>query len=242
MGRIGTIINKKGKVDAKKAKIFTKIGRYIMVASREGGGDPEYNAALKSAIEKAKASNMPKENIDRAVKKGIGDIDGAVYTELKYEGYGPSGIAILIECLTDNINRTAANIRSYYVKGRGNLGTNGCVSFMFDHKGVMVIDRNDDVEIDEEELEMLVIEAGAEDFIAEESHFEIITEIEDFGSVRDALAKAGYEFSMAELRYLPQTMVELKTSQDIKSMEKLIDLLEEDDDVQNVYHNWEEIE
>jgi len=238
MGRIGTIINKKGKMDAKRAKIFTKMGRYIMVAAREGGGDPEYNAALKGAIEKAKAANMPKDNIERAIKKGTGDSDGAVFTELTYEGYGPGGIAVLVECLTDNTNRTAANVRSYFVKGNGNLGTNGCVSFMFDHKGVLVIDRNEDVTIDEEELEMQVIEAGAEDFHVEDTHFEIITDIEDFGSVRDELSSAGYEFSMAELRYLPQTMTELSTPEDLKFMKKLVDLLEEDDDVQNVYHNW----
>ena len=242
MGRIGTIINKKGKMDAKRAKIFTKLGRYIMVAAREGGGDPEYNAALKSAIEKAKAANMPKDNIERAVKKGTGDSDGAVFTELTYEGYGPGGIAVLVECLTDNTNRTAANVRSYFVKGNGNLGTNGCVSFMFDHKGVLVIDRNDDTDIDPEELEMQVIEAGAEDFSVEDTHFEIITDIEDFGQVRDALANDGYEFSMVELRYLPQTMTVLNTDEEIKYMNKLIDLLEEDDDVQNVYHNWEEAE
>jgi len=241
MGRIGTIINKKGKMDAKRAKIFTKLGRYIMVAAREGGGDPEYNAALKGAIEKAKAANMPKDNIDRAIKKGTGESDGAVFTELTYEGYGPSGIAVLVECLTDNTNRTAANVRSYFVKGNGNLGTNGCVSFMFDHKGVIVIDRTEDVEIDEEELEMQVIEAGAEDFHVEDTHFEIITDVEDFGTVRDELSK-NYEFSMAELRYLPQTMTELSTADDVKFMNKLIDLLEEDDDVQQVYHNWEETE
>ncbi len=240
MGRIGNIINKKGKMDAKRAKIFTKLGRYIMVAAREGGGDIEYNAALKGAVEKAKAANMPKDNIERAIKKGCGESDGAVFTELTYEGYGPGGIAVLVECLTDNTNRTAANIRSYFVKGKGNLGTNGCVSFMFDHRGVLVIDRNEEKAVDEEELEMLVIEAGAEDFIAEDTHFEIITEIEDFGAVRDALTEDGHEFSMAELRYLPQTMTELSTDEENKFMNKLVDLLEEDDDVQNVYHNWEE--
>ncbi|MBN2795628.1 MAG: YebC/PmpR family DNA-binding transcriptional regulator [Clostridia bacterium] len=242
MGRIGTIINKKGKMDAKKAKVFTKMGRYIMVAAREGGGDPEYNAALKSAIEKAKAANMPKDNIERAVKKGTGDADGAIFTELTYEGYGPGGIAVLVECLTDNTNRTAANVRSYFVKGNGNLGTNGCVSFMFDKKGVLVIDRDEDLTVDPEELEMQVIEAGAEDFSVEDTHFEIITDVEDFGAVRDALAAEGYTFSMAELRYLPQTMTALSKDEEIKYMNKLIDLMDDDDDVQNVYHNWEEVE
>lgn len=238
MGRIGTIIQRKGKQDAKKAKEFTKLGRYIMVAAKEGGADPEYNAALKSAIEKAKAANMPNDNIDRAVKKGAGDSDGAVFTELTYEGYGPGGVAVLVECLTDNTNRTAADVRSYFVKGKGNLGTNGCVSFMFDHKGVLVIDKKDGM--DDEEIEMAAIEAGAEDFSIEEDHYEIYTEISDFAGVRDALSTQGFEFSMAELRYLPQTMTTLTNEDDIKFMTKLIDLLEDNDDVQNVYHNWEE--
>ncbi len=238
MGRIGNIINKKGKMDAQRAKIFTKLGRYIMVAAREGGADPTYNAALKSAIEKAKAANMPNDNIDRAIKKGAGDNDGVVFTELTYEGYGPSGVAVLVECLTDNTNRTAADVRSYFVKGKGNLGTNGCVSFMFDRKGVFVVDKDD--EIDAESLEMAAIEAGAEDIVIEDTHFEIYTEVEDFGAVSDYLLSEGYKFSMAELRYLPQTMTKLESDEDIKNMNKLIDLLEDNDDVQNVYHNWEE--
>ncbi|MBF4693818.1 YebC/PmpR family DNA-binding transcriptional regulator [Fusibacter ferrireducens] len=238
MGRIGTIIQRKGKQDAKKAKEFTKLGRYIMVAAKEGGGDPEYNAALKSAIEKAKAANMPNDNIDRAVKKGVGDGDGAVFTELTYEGYGPGGVAVLVECLTDNTNRTAADVRSYFSKGKGNLGTNGCVSFMFDRKGVLVIDKKEGM--DDEEIEMAAIEAGCEDFSVEEDHYEIYTEIGDFADVRDAIAGQGYEFSMAELRYLPQTMTALTSEDDIKNMQKLIDLMEDNDDVQNVYHNWEE--
>ncbi len=238
MGRIGTIINRKGKQDAKKAKEFTKLGRYIMVAAREGGADAEYNAALKSAIEKAKAANMPNDNIDRAVKKGAGDSDGAVFSELTYEGYGPGGVAVLVECLTDNTNRTAADVRSYFSKGKGNLGTNGCVSFMFDHKGVLVIDKLD--AMDDEEMEMTAIEAGAEDFSVEDDHYEIYTEIGDFAEVRETLAGQGFEFSMAELRYLPQTMAKLTDEEDIKFMQKLVDLLEDCDDVQNVYHNWEE--
>lgn len=238
MGRIGNIINRKGKQDAKKAKIFTKLGRYIIVAAREGGADPEYNGSLKTAIEKAKAANMPNENIARAIKKGAGETDGSVFTELTYEGYGPGGVAVLVECLTDNTNRTAADVRSYYSKCKGNLGTNGCVSFMFDRKGVLVIDRTE--EMDEEEVEMAVIEAGAEDISIEDTHFEIYTAIEDFATVRDALKEAGYEFSMVELRYLPQTMTELTDEDDIKNMSKMIDLLEDNDDVQQVYHNWQE--
>ncbi len=238
MGRIGTIIQRKGKQDAKKAKEFTKLARYIMVAAREGGADPAYNAALMSAIEKAKAANMPNDNIDRAVKKGAGETDGAVFTELTYEGYGPGGVAVLVECLTDNTNRTAANIRSFYSKGKGNLGTNGCVSFMFDRKGVLVIDKK--ATMNDEEVEEAVIEAGAEDFSVEDEYYEVITDIGDFAGVRDALSAKGYEFSMAELRYLPQTMTKLTDEEDIKYMQKLIDYLEDDDDVQNVYHNWEE--
>lgn len=238
MGRIGTIENRKNKQDAKRAKIFTKLGRYIMVAAREGGGDPMYNPALMSAIEKAKAANMPNDNIDRAVKKGTGESDGAIFTELTYEGYGPGGVAVLVECLTDKQNRTAADVRSYFSKGNGNLGTNGCVSFMFDRKGVLVIDRLESM--DEETVMMQALEAGAEDFIAEADHFEIYTSIEDFGAVRDTLKADGYEFSMAELRYLPQTSTALTDEEDIKSMNKLIDLLEDSDDVQNVYHNWEQ--
>ena len=238
MGRIGTIIQRKGKQDAKKAKEFTKLGRYIMVAAREGGADPAYNGALMSAIEKAKAANMPNDNIDRAIKKGAGENDGAIFTELTYEGYGPGGVAVLVECLTDNTNRTAANVRSFYSKGKGNLGTNGCVSFMFDRKGVLVIDKKEGM--DDEEMEMLFIEAGAEDFSIEEGYYEVLTSIGDFAGVRDALSAQGFEFSMAELRYLPQTMTKLTDEEDIKYMQKLIDLLEDDDDVQTVYHNWEE--
>jgi YebC/PmpR family DNA-binding regulatory protein len=240
MGRIGTIIDKKNKMDSKKAKIFTKLGRYLMVAAKEGGSDPEYNAALKSAIEKAKAANMPNDNIDRAVKKGAGEVDGVVFTELTYEGYGPSGVAVLVECLTDKPNRTAADVRSYFVKGNGNLGTNGCVSFMFDRKGVLVIDKTEGM--DDDEIMMTALEAGAEDISVEETHYEIYTSIEDFGAVRDALHGHGFNFSMAELRYLPQTMTKLTDPEDIKNMNKLIDLMEDSDDVQNVYHNWDDSE
>ncbi len=238
MGRIGTIVNRKNKQDAKKAKMFTKLGRYIMVAAREGGPDPEYNASLLSAIEKAKAANMPNDNIDRAIKKGAGELEGTVFTEVTYEGYGPNGLAILVECLTDNINRTAADVRSYFTKGSGNLGTNGCVSYMFDRLGVLVIDRDDDM--DEEEVMMQALEAGADDFVVEDTHFEVYTDTESFASVRDTLKKSGFVFSMAELRYVPQTFVKLSNETDIKNARKLIDLLEDNDDCQNVYTNWEE--
>ncbi|PID83056.1 MAG: YebC/PmpR family DNA-binding transcriptional regulator [Clostridiales bacterium] len=238
MGRIGTIINRKGKQDAKKAQVFTKLARSIMVAAREGGSDPEYNASLSAAVDKAKAANMPNDNIERAIKKGAGELDGVVYTELTYEGYGPNGVAVIVECLTDNTNRTAADVRSYFTKANGSLGKNGSVSFMFDRKGVIVIDKKDD--IDEESLEMLIIEAGAEDFVIEDNHYEIYTEVADFGAVRKALIEENFEFSMAELRYLPQNMVSLTDETDIKNFDKLIDLLEDNDDVQNIYHNFEE--
>lgn len=236
MGRIGTIENRKNKQDAKRAKIFTKLGRVIMIAAREGGGDPEYNATLKTAIEKAKAANMPNDNIDRAVKKGSGELGGAQFEEIRYEGYGPGGVAVLVEVLTDNRNRAAADVRSYFSKCDGNLGATGCVSFMFDYKGVLVI--NSESGISEEDLMMQALEAGAEDFVAEGGAYEIYTAPEDFAQVRDALSAAGHAFEMAELRYLPQTDARLENEDDIKKMTKLIDLLEDNDDVQNVFHNW----
>lgn len=237
MGRIGTIIQRKGKQDAKKAKEFTKLGRYIMVAAREGGADPEYNAALLSAIEKAKAANMPNDNIERAIKKGAGENDGAVYSELTYEGYGPGGVAVLVECLTDNTNRTAADVRSYFSKCNGNLGTNGCVTFMFDHNGVLIVDKLE--HLSEEQVEEDAIEAGASDFSVEDSHYEILTEVSDFAEVRQALTEKGYVFSMAELRYLPTTMTSLSDPDDIKNMNKMIDLFEDNDDIQEVYTNYQ---
>ena len=236
MGRIHNIEGRKNKQDAKKAKVFTKIGRMLMVAAREGGPDPDYNAALGNAIEKAKAANMPNDNIDRAIKKGSGEGEQTQFTELTYEGYGPSGVAVLVECLTDNMNRTASDVRSYFVKNKGNLGTNGCVSYLFDHLGVLVIDREESM--DEDEVMMVALDAGASDFVAEEDHFEIYTETQDFGQVRQAMKDAGFEFSMAELRYLPQTEATLTDETDIKNMQKLIDSLEDNDDVQNVYTNW----
>ncbi len=231
------IKNKKGKEDAKRAKIFTKLGRYIMVAAKEGGADPDYNPALKAAIEKAKAENMPNDNIERAIKKGSGELGADNFEEIIYEGYGPGGIAVFALCLTDNRNRTAPDVRHAFDKGGGNMGQSGCVTFMFDRKGMMAIERTDS--IDEDELTMLAIDLGAEDFISEEEGFEIITTPEDFNSVRDGLSEAGYNFAMAELTYIPQNTIKLTNPDDIKSMEKLIDMLEDNDDVQEVYHNWE---
>ncbi|MDR7857160.1 YebC/PmpR family DNA-binding transcriptional regulator [Tissierella sp.] len=231
------IKNKKGKEDAKRAKIFTKLGRYIMVASKEGGADPDYNPALKAAIDKAKAENMPNDNIERAIKKGSGELGSDNFEEIIYEGYGPSGIAVFALCLTDNRNRTAPDVRHAFDKCGGNLGQSGSVTFMFDRKGVIAIERADS--IDEDELTMQAIELGAEDFISEDEGFEIISTPEDFNAVRDGLEKAGYTFAMAEISYIPQNTIELTDEKDIKNMEKLIDMLEDHDDVQEVYHNWE---
>ena len=231
------IKNKKGKEDAKRAKEFTKLGRYIMVAAKEGGGDPEYNPSLSAAIDKAKAANMPNDNIERAVKKGTGELGGEDYEEIVYEGYGPAGIAVLVAALTDNRNRTAPDVRHAFDKCGGNLGQAGCVTFMFDRRGVIAIEREDS--IDEDELTMLAIELGAEDFSAEAEGFEIITSMEDFNAVRDGLQDAGYKFAMAELTYIPQNTIEITDETGLKNMEKLIDMLEDNDDVQEVFHNWE---
>ncbi len=231
------IKNKKGKEDAKRGKIFTKLGRYIMVATKEGGADPDYNPALKAAIEKAKAENMPNDNIERAIKKGSGELGADNFEEIIYEGYGPAGIAVFALCLTDNRNRTAPDVRHAFDKCGGNLGQSGSVTFMFDRKGVIAIERTDS--IDEDELTMLAIDLGAEDFLAEEEGFEIVATPEDFNSVRNGLAEAGYTFAMAEITYIPQNTIELTDPTAIKNMEKLIDMLEDHDDVQEVYHNWE---
>ena len=231
------IKNKKGKEDAKRGKVFTKMARYITVAVREGGDDPEYNAPLKNAIEKAKAENMPNENIDRAIKKGMGDLDGADFEEIIYEGYGPSGVAVFVEALTDNKNRTASDVRHAFDKYGGNLGSTGCVGFMFDRKGLVVIEK--DNEIDEEELMLSAIDSGAEDFSVEDEVYEIITSIEDFNSVRDSLKETGYKLTSADLEYIPQNTSKLEEEVDIKNMVKMLEMLEDNDDVQNVSHNWE---
>ena len=231
------IKHKKGKEDARRGKVFTKMTRYITVAVREGGPDPEYNTALKAAIEKAKAENLPNDNIERAIKKAAGDMDSQNYEEILYEGYGPGGIAVLVSCLTDNRNRTASDVRHAFDKCGGNLGQTGCVSFMFDRKGILDIEKNDN--IDEEELMMEAIDLGAEDFIADDEVYEIITTPEDFNDIRDSLKQSGYNFVTAEVSNIPQNTVELKDDKDLKNMGKLIDILEDNDDVQDVYHNWE---
>lgn len=236
MGRIGNIVNRKNKQDAKRAKIFTKYARSITVAAKEGGGDPEYNAALKTAIEKAKAMNMPNDNIDRAIKKGAGGGDSENYEHITYEGYGPGGVAVIVNSLTDNKNRTAGNVRFYFDKHGGNMGTAGCVSFMFDRKGIIFIANEGNVE--EDALMELALESGADDFVVDEEGFEIITEPENFEAVKAAIEEANYEILSAEVTMLPQTYTKLDENLE-KSMEKLIDMLEDDDDVQDIYTNLE---
>ena len=237
MGRIHNIEGRKNKQDSKRAQIFTKYARLITVAAKMGGTDPEYNATLKNAIDKAKSMNMPNDNIDRAVKKGAGGLDGDNYETVVYEGYGPNGVAVIVEALTDNRNRTGGNMRYYFDKNGGNMGTTGCVSFMFDKKGQIFIKSDDD--ISEDELMEAALEAGAEDFIAEEEGFEVLTSQEDFIAVRDALKEKGYEFLSAEVTMIPQTSATLETEEQTRFMNRLIDMLEDDDDVQEVYHNCE---
>lgn len=230
------IRQKKGKEDAKKGRIFTKLGKYIMVAVKEGGPDPDYNPQLKVAIDKAKAENMPNDNIERAIKKGSGEDSAEAFEEITYEGYGPSGIAVLVECLTDNRNRTAPDVRHAFDKYGGNLGTAGSVSFMFDKKGQIVVLSDG---IDGDELMMVAIDAGAEDVLEEEDAYEILTAVEDYHKVRGALEEAGYEFVQSDITYIPQNYTQLTDPDDIKNMEKMIDVLEDHDDVQEVYTNWD---
>lgn len=232
-----TIKHKKGKEDARRGKVFTKLARYIMVAAKDGGGDPDYNPSLKAAIDKAKAENMPNDNIERAIKKGTGEMGSESFEEIIYEGYGPSGVAVIVNCLTDNRNRTASDVRHAFDKFGGNLGQSGSVAFMFDRKGLIAIEKTD--ERDEDELTLLAIELGAEDFTSEEDGFEIITSPSSFNTVRDGLEDAGYSFAAAELTFIPQTYTALEAEEDIKNMEKMIDMLEDNDDVQEVYHNWD---
>ena len=230
------IKNKKAKTDAQKAKVFTKIGKEIAIAVREGGGNPDTNRKLKNLIAKAKASNVPNDNIERAIKKASG-ADGVVYEEIYYEGYGPSGVAVIVETATDNRNRTASDVRHYFDKYGGNLGQSGCVSYLFEDKGVIIILREDGV--DEDALMEAALEAGAADFVADDEVFEIYTETADLDGVRDALEEAGYTVESAEKDKVPSTYVTLESEDDIKNMNLLIEHLEDSDDVQNIYHNWE---
>mgnify|MGYP000094699977 FL=1 len=235
MGRIHNIEGKKNKMDSLRSTAFTKHARNITVAARQGGGDPAYNAALKLAIDKAKADNMPNDNINRAIKKGIGATDGEKYEHITYEGYGPGGVALIIECLTDNKNRTAGNVRHHLDRCGGNLGTDGCVSFMFERKGAIAIEK-EACPMSEDELMELVLEAGAEDFAIEDSHYEIITAPEDYVTVRDAIDGANIPVLSGDITMLPSNYTEVPADK-AKSMQKLLDALEEDDDVQNVYSN-----
>ena len=237
--KFANIKHKKEKNDSVKGKIFTKLGREIAVAVKEGGADPNANSRLKDIIAKAKSNNMPNDTIDRSIKKAAGDANAVNYEAATYEGYGPNGTAIIVEALTDNKNRTAGNVRNAFTKGNGNVGSIGCVSFMFDKKGQIIIDR-EECELKADDLMMLALDAGAEDFAEEEDSFEVLTNPDDFSAVREALEKAGIPMVQADVTMIPQTWVELKEEQDIKMMNRILDLLDEDDDVQEVYHNWDE--
>ncbi|HOA54816.1 MAG: YebC/PmpR family DNA-binding transcriptional regulator [Acetivibrionales bacterium] len=231
---------KKGKMDAKRGKIFTKLGRELTIAVKQGGPNPDTNSRLKDVIAKCKAANMPNDNIMRSIKKAAGEGDGANFEEIVYEGYGPGGVAVIVEAATDNRNRTAGDVRHYFDKFGGNLGQTGSVTFLFNKKGIIVVEKADNVS--EDDLMMEALEAGAEDMTAEDGFYEIITEPGDFTAVREALESKGYEFVEAEISMIPTTTTKLTDPRQIEQMKKLIDNLEEMDDVQNVYHNWEQDE
>ena len=237
--KFANIKHKKEKNDAAKGKIFTIIGRELAVAVKEGGPDPNNNSRLRDVIAKAKANNMPNDTIDRGIKRASGDANAVNYEHVTYEGYGPSGIAIIVEALTDNKNRTASNVRNAFTKGNGSLGTSGCVSYMFDQKGQIIIDR-EECDMDADDLMMMALDAGAEDFSEEEDSFEILTNPDDFSAVREALEKEGVPMAEAEITMIPQNYVSLSDENDIKYLNRTLDLLDEDDDVQAVYHNWDE--
>jgi YebC/PmpR family DNA-binding regulatory protein len=231
-----TIKRKKGAIDAKRGQIFTRLIKEITVAARSGGGDPEGNSRLRAAINTAKTENMPKENIARAIKKGTGEIAGEVYEEILYEGYGPGGVAVLVDCMTDNRNRTVADIRHYFAKSGGNLGEFGCVSWMFDKKGLIQIDKS---LIAEEKLMEMALEAGAEDVVEEETEYQVLTSPEDFDTVRTALEEAGLTFLEASITRIPQNTVEVTDEKNARSLMKLLENLEDHDDVQNVNANFD---
>ncbi len=237
--KFANIKHKKEKNDAAKGKIFTIIGREIAVAVKEGGADPANNSKLRDVIAKAKANNMPNDTIDRGIKKAAGDANSVNYVTVTYEGYGPNGTAIIVDALTDNKNRTASNVRNAFTKGGGNVGTQGCVSFMFDKKGQIIIDK-EECDMDADEVMMVALDAGAEDFADEEDSYEILTNPDDFSVVREALEAAGVTMAEAEITMIPQNYVALSDENDIKKMNRILDLLDEDDDVQAVYHNWDE--
>lgn len=236
--KFANIKHKKEKNDAAKGKIFTMIGREIAVAVKEGGPDPANNFKLAQVIAKAKANNMPNDTIERGIKKAAGDGNNVNYETATYEGYGPSGTAIIVKCLTDNKNRTAANVRNAFSKGQGSIGTQGCVSYMFDEKGQIIIDK-EECDMDADDLMMMALDAGAEDFSEEEDSFEITTSPEDFETVRKTLEDGGVAMVSAEVSMIPQTYVTLTEEADITNIGRILDFLDEDDDVQEVYHNWD---
>lgn len=238
--KFANIKHKKEKNDAAKGKVFTIIGREIAVAVKEGGPDPANNSKLRDVIAKAKANNMPNDTIDRGIKKAAGDANSVNYVTITYEGYGPSGTAIIVNALTDNKNRTASNVRNAFTKGGGNVGTTGCVSYMFDEKGQIIIAK-EDCDMDADDLMMIALDAGAEDFNEEEDSFEILTAPDEFTAVREALEKENIPMAEADVTMIPQNYVELTSEDDIKKMNRILDMLDEDDDVQDVYHNWDEI-
>ena len=237
--KFANIKHKKEKNDAAKGKIFTVIGRELAVAVKEGGPDPANNSRLRDVIAKAKANNMPNDTIDRGIKKAAGDANSVNYEVLTYEGYGPSGVAVIVDTLTDNKNRTAANVRSAFTKGNGNIGTQGSVSFMFDKKGQIIIDK-EECDLDADELMMMALDAGAEDFSEEEDSFEILTSPDDFSDVRQKLEEEGIPMASAEVTMIPQNYVALTDETALKQLNRTLDMLDEDDDVQAVYTNLEE--
>ena len=237
--KFANIKHKKERNDAAKGKVFTVIGRELAVAVKEGGPDPANNSRLRDVIAKAKANNMPNDTIDRGIKKAAGDAASVNYETITYEGYGPNGVAIIVDTLTDNKNRTAANVKNAFTKGGGNVGTPGCVSFMFDKKGQIIIDK-EECEMDADELMMIVLDAGAEDFSEEEDSFEVLTGTEEFSGVREALEAAKIPMIQADITMIPQTWVELTDEDSLKKMNRILDLLDVEDDVQATYHNWDE--
>ena len=238
--KFANIKHKKEKNDSVRGKVFTKIGRELAVAIKEGGGpDPINNSRLRDVIAKAKSNNMPNDTIERSIRKAAGDADASNYEHVTYEGYGPSGTAFIVEALTDNKNRTASNVRNAFTKGGGSIGTQGCVSFMFDTKGQIFVAK-EDCTIDTDEFMMFVLESKAEDFIEEEDSYEVLTAPEDFSEVRLMLEEKGIVMVTAQVTMIPQTWIALEDEIDIKNITKTLELLEEDDDVQEVYHNWEE--
>lgn len=237
--KFANIKHKKEKNDAAKGKIFTMIGKEIVVAVKEGGPNPDNNSKLRDVIAKAKANNMPNDTIKRGIDKAAGDANAVNYVQNTYEGYGPNGTAIIVDTLTDNKNRTAANVRNAFTKGGGNVGTTGCVSYMFDKKGQIIISK-EECTMEADDLMMIALDAGAEDFADEDDSYEVITAPDDFSVVREALEAENIPMASAEVTMIPQNYVELTDEDDIKKMNKILDLLDEDDDVQNVYHNWDE--